>query len=285
MNKILAFIILLIGLTACSKDYLEVMPENILEIESVHTGEAYEIQVLLPENYTINQEYQVVYLLDGYYHFDNMRSVFTEESYLDDVILVGIFYRDYPLNIAKKTENLGVNSLLTNSGKVGQLRTMDFTYPKNLDSTGGGGDLFYEFLATELVPLIDQNYSIDTDNRTIMGHSYGAYFVMFQMMEYYENPIFKNIISLDTQIWWADLYLLEKEKELYENGATLPFKFYMGAAKFANFDTNALIQEFEEQLISHNLLGLEFKSEKYNDGHSFSVRTGFELGLKYIFDE
>ena len=285
MNRILVFIILIISVTSCSKDYLEVLPENILEIESVHTGEAYEIQVLLPENYDANQEYDVVYILDGYYHFDNMRSTFTEESYLQDVILVGIFYRDYPLPIGTDSDNSGIGTLLENSGKVGELRAIDFTYPKNLDSTGGGGALFYEFLATELIPLIDQNYSIDTNNRTIMGHSYGGYFVMFQMMEYYENPVFKNIISLDTQIWWADLYLLEKEKALFEDGVNLPFKFYMGAAKFANFDTNALIQEFEEQLVSHNLLGLEFKSEKYNDGHSFSAKTGFDLGLKYIFNE
>lgn len=285
MNRLLILFVTLISVTACNKDYLEVMPENILEIESVHTGEAYEIQVLLPEDYDENQTYQVVYVLDGYYHFDNMRPAFTEEAHLQDVILVGIAYRDAPLAISTSSESSSIGDLLNNSSKVGELRTMDLTYPKNLDSTGGGGDLFYEFLATELVPLIDQNYSVDTDNRTIMGHSYGAYFTMFQMMEYYQNPLFKNIIALDTQIWWADLYLLEKEKELFENGVTLPFKFYMGAARHANFDTNALVNEFEAQFTEHNFLGTEYKIERYKDGHSFSSTTGFELGLKYIFDE
>lgn len=285
MNRILIFAVLMILMTACDKEYLEVKPENILEIESVHTGEAYEIKVLLPENYDENEEYNVVYLLDGYYHFDYLRSEFTEKSYLDDVILVGIFYRDYPLPISPNSEKSDLATLIANSGKTGQLRTIDFMYPENLDGSGGGGLLFYDFLRSELIPLIDQNYAVNTDNRTIMGHSFGAYFVMFQMFEFAQNPLFKNIVSLDTQIWWADLYLLEKEQEIYQNNIALPFKFYNGAAKLSNFDTNVLINEFHEQFTEHDYSGLEYKMERYDDGHSFSAKQGFQLGLKYIFNE
>lgn len=285
MNRILIFVALIIMMTACDKEYLEVKPENILEIESVYTGEAYEIQVLLPENYEASKTYKVAYILDGYYHFDNMRSEFTEKTYLEDVILVGIFYRDYQLPISTNADNGSLATLITNSGEIGQLRTVDFMYPENLDGSGGGGLRFYEFLRSELIPLIDQTYSTDIDNRTIMGHSFGGYFVIFQMFEFAENPLFKNIISLDTQIWWADLYLLDKEAELFENNIALPFKFYNGSAKLANFDTNALINEFDERLLTHDYTGLEYKREEYNGGHSFSATTGFQLGLKYIFDE
>lgn len=285
MNKILMVVLLVVFMTGCDKEYLEVKPENILEIESAHTGEAYEIQVLLPENYDENEEYQVVYLLDGYYHFDYLRSEFTEKEYLNDVILVGIAYRDYPLPISTNADDSDLGTLITNSGKIGQLRTTDFMYPENLDGSGGGGLLFYEFLRTELLPLIDQNYSTDVNNRTIMGHSFGAYFVIFQMFEFAQTPLFKNIISLDTQIWWADLILLEKEMEIFENNIALPFKLYNGAAKHSNFDTNALINEFDERIVAHNHSGLVYKMERYDDGHSFSAKDGFQLGLKYIFNE
>ncbi|MFK7949702.1 MAG: alpha/beta hydrolase [Saprospiraceae bacterium] len=284
MNRILLFLIL-IALTSCGKEALEVLPENILEIESAHTGEAYEIQVLLPANYDESREYKVAYMLDGYYHFDYMRNEFTKQSYLEDVIFVGIFYRDYPLPIARGSENESISTLIENSGEIGRLRTMDFMYPENLDGSGGGGLLFYEFLKTELIPLIDQTYSTDADNRTIMGHSFGAYFVMFQMFEFVNEPLFQNIICLDNQYWWADLYLMEKATEVFENEVNLPFKLYMGAAKFANFDTNSLINEFVERLETANPDGLDYKFERYNDGHSYSAKNGFQLGLKYIFNE
>ncbi|MGB0431376.1 MAG: hypothetical protein ACPGLV_12950, partial [Bacteroidia bacterium] len=64
MNRLLLFA-LLISLASCQKEVLEVLPENTLEIESVHTDEAYEIQVLLPENYDDSRPYKVAYMLDG----------------------------------------------------------------------------------------------------------------------------------------------------------------------------------------------------------------------------
>ncbi len=284
MNRLLLFT-LLIALTSCEKEALKVLPENILEIESVHTGEAYEIQVLLPENYDESRSYKVAYILDGYYHFDYLRSEFTEQSYLEDVIFVGIFYRDYPLPIARGSENESISTLINNSGEISRLRTVDFMYPENLDGGGGGGLNFYAFLETELIPLIDQTYSTDTNNRTIMGHSFGAYFVMFQMFEFVNNPLFNNIICLDNQFWWADLHLMEMATTAFENDVNLPFKLYMGAAKFANFDTNSLINEFVERLETANPDDLEYKFERYNDGHSYSAKNGFQLGLKYIFNE
>jgi len=284
MNRLLLFT-LLIALTSCEKEALKVLPENILEIESVHTGEAYEIQVLLPENYDESRSYKVAYILDGYYHFDYLRSEFTEQSYLEDVIFVGIFYRDYPLPIARGSENESISTLINNSGEISRLRTVDFMYPENLDGGGGGGLNFYAFLETELIPLIDQTYSTDTNNRTIMGHSFGAYFVMFQMFEFVNNPLFNNIICLDNQFWWADLHLMEMATTAFENDVNLPFKLYMGAAKFANFDTNSLINEFVERLETENPGDLEYKFERYNDGHSYSAKNGFQLGLKYIFNE
>lgn len=79
--------------------------------------------------------------------------------------------------------------------------------------------------------------------------------------------------------------LMEMATTAFENDVNLPFKLYMGAAKFANFDTNSLINEFVERLETANPDDLEYKFERYNDGHSYSAKNGFQLGLKYIFNE
>jgi predicted alpha/beta superfamily hydrolase len=284
MNRIVLFLLPFL-FASCQKDILEVLPENVLEIESVHTGETYEIQVLLPENYDPSNKYDVAYMVDGYYHFDYMRSEFTEKEYLGDVIFIGIFYKDYPLPITPNTERAGVGTLINNSSEIGRLRATDFLYPEGIDGGGGGGLNFYAFFQNELIPLVDATYSTNTANRTIMGHSYGAYFVMFQMFEFVENPLFDNIICLDNQFWWADMHLLEMATEAFDNDVELPFKLYMGAAQFANFDTNSLINEFMDRLEAANPSALEYKFERYKDGHSFSAKNGFQLGLNYIFNE
>ena len=108
---------------------------------------------------------------------------------------------------------------------------------------------------------------------------------MFQMFEFVNEPLFKNIICLDNQFWWADLHLMDMAITAFDNEVSLPFKLYMGAAQFANFDTNSLINEFVERLQTANPSDLTYKFERYNDGHSFSAKNGFQLGLKYIYNE
>ncbi len=285
MRFSLLLLLVISSLISCSKNSPEVQEENIFTIQSDFIDEAYEIKVLLPEGYSSERQYKVVYMLDGYYHFDYMKSEFREQGYLDDVIFVGIFYKDYPLNITVGSGEASVGTLLDHSSEIGRLRTLDLTYPENIGGAGGRGDLFYEFIKSELIPEIDSRYATLTSDRTIMGHSLGGYFVMYLMFDHTNDGVFDNVICLDTQIWWADLYLLEREEAIATEGSDLPFKFYMGVAKHANFDTNVLVDEFHEQFSQHSYRSLEYKFERYKDGHTYSAKAGFSRGLNYIFNE
>lgn len=267
--------VVLLLLVACQKEELNLAPEGSFEIASTHTQQKYEIQVVLPKDYDEGKEYPVLYLLDGYYHFNDVGELLGKEKYLEDLILVGVFYKDYPFSLG-------------NLGKIEELREIDLTYPVHLTASGtelgGGGLKFYDFLHTELVPYIDATYATAADNRTLMGHSLSGYFCLFQMMEFQGNPTFHKVVALSPSLWWSNLEVIEQEEALYTAGAALPFKLYMGIGEQEGVEANALVDELGARLEAHQHLGLEFEVERYNGGHLFSAKKGFQKGLKYLFE-
>jgi len=233
MKKLLNILIALLIMSSCQKENINVPSEDIHTINSSYTNQKYELKVVLPKDYNMNDSYPVVYLLEGYFHFNEMRRAFNED-YLDEVILVGIFYKDYPFSLG-------------NLGKLRELRGIDLTYPVNTNSdgteVGGGGLKYYEFLKQEAIPLIEQNYSVDNSNRTLVGHSLGGYFCLFQMMEFRDAPIFKNIIALSPSIYWSDLELIEMEQKVKDENDDLPFNLYIGIGEQEGVTLNILVDE------------------------------------------
>jgi predicted alpha/beta superfamily hydrolase len=252
----------------------EISPENIIEINSTHTGEKYMAHIVLPENYQPNQTYPVVYLLDGYFHFEDVRQIIHQNESLSEIILVSLSYADYPYS-------------LVNLVQIEQLREIDFTYPANVSSkgteSGGGGLQFYDFLTAELIPEIDQRYSTDTSNRTIMGHSLGGYFCLFQMMQFRDNPTFQNVISLSPSLWWSDLHILEIEQNIRDQSLDIQAYLYVGIGLQEGVEGNVLVDELEARLTTNNHPGLSFSFERYKGGHFHSAKTGFESALKQVF--
>ena len=274
MRKLKHLLIILLIISACQKDDIVVAPENIHVISSAFTKQDYELKVILPDGYNSNNSYPVVYLLDGYYHFNDVKKNFKENRSLREVILVGIFYEKYPFS-------------LSNLGTIEELREVDFTYPIHTTSEGtdlGGGGLdFYEFLKQELLPLIEQNYSTDDNDRTLMGHSLGGYFCLFQMMHFRANPLFQNVIALSPSLWWSQLEILEMEQAIKSADEDLPFSLYIGIGEQEGVEANTLVDELNERLIAHSYPSLSYLVERYQGGHLHSAKTGFDSGLKFIY--
>ncbi|MEO1711993.1 MAG: alpha/beta hydrolase-fold protein [Bacteroidota bacterium] len=261
-------------LWACQKEPNNLGSEEILSLSSAHTQQQYEIKVQLPVGYDPTQNYPVVYLLDGYYHYPDVQVAIDNDASLQDVILVGLFYEEYPF-------------ALSNLGPIEELREVDFTYPVHITQSGtelgGGGLAFYQFLAKELLPTIEDQYSADPNHRTIMGHSLGGYFVLFQLLEFRSIPLFQHVVALSPALWWSDLEILEMEKQVAEDQASLPFTLYLGIGTQEGVEANALVDELDAQISNHQHPALEYRMERYQGGHLHSAKTGFAAGLKFIF--
>lgn len=144
----------------------------------------YHIFVKEPEydSADVNKKFPVVYLLDGGVHFPGLvpysgfMTLFKEQP---PVILVGISYG-------------------TNDWQQGNNRSHDFTLPAASRSHYGGAAEFHQFLAEELLPMIEEIYPADPQQRILFGHSLGGQFALYCAM--FQPQTFSGLIASNPAI-------------------------------------------------------------------------------------
>ncbi|MFN5183692.1 MAG: alpha/beta hydrolase [Bacteroidota bacterium] len=174
------------------------------------------VDVLLPEGYSTNEKYAVLYIHDGQMLFDkditwNKQSWEMDEasafSYKDadarKFIIVGIWnggvtrHADYfpqrPYEMLSDSEKDTIEKQLIREG-----RTNDVFIPNS--------DNYLKFLVKELKPLIDKKYSVHSDknNTFIAGSSMGGLISIYAICEYPE--IFGAAVCISTH--WPGIFTL-----------------------------------------------------------------------------
>lgn len=252
-------------------------------IQSGFTEQNYLIRILLPEGYSEDRDYPIVYLLDGHFHFEELGGDFVpmvKDGEIEEVILAGIYYADHPFE--------GKPGNLDNLSAIWDLRRTDFTYPADTaedgEILGGGAFEFYRFLTEELAPAIEGAYAVDTNQRGLMGHSFGGYFSFFQLLSFSDKPFYQHVGSLSPALMWQDEYLIALEQAAFDSAKTLPAKLYIGVGSLEGIEFNALTEELAARLGEHAHPGLEFQVETYHGGHLYSANTGFLNALKYFYE-
>ncbi len=164
------------------------------DIKSSATGKTYRIQIgkigPRPES-----GYPVVYVLDGdamfpiAYLYAMARAMQLQDHTPVSVLIVGVGYSNSRL--------LDMNA-----------RAADYTPPSpDYEKTGdafakkfGEADRFLSFLDQELKPMITREFSIDKNQQTLIGHSYGGLFTLYAL--YTQPESFRNYIVSSPSIWW-----------------------------------------------------------------------------------
>lgn len=136
-----------------------------------------------------------VYMLDAEYSFP-LVSVMTEHlaqrSQLPDLILVGIGYEDV------STEGYRMN------------RSRDYTpvfvaeggYGAQYQVESGGAPDFLAAIADTIMPHVEAHYPVDTQNRTLVGHSYGGLFGAWTLQT--RPDLFANYVLVSPSLWYDD---------------------------------------------------------------------------------
>ncbi|MFA7287561.1 MAG: alpha/beta hydrolase-fold protein [Melioribacteraceae bacterium] len=134
---------------------------------------------------------------------------------------------------------------------------------------------FAEFVASELVPLIDSTYKTRNDpaNRAILGTSLGglnsAYF------GYMKSSVF-GLIGIHSPAFWASKDVIFN---YYETSPKLPLKFYMSTGTIN--DTQADAERMKTIL---DAKGYELKYKEVNESHSWgNWRALIDEPLEYFF--
>ncbi len=255
------------------EDHSQVVLPNteLLDIESSFNGQPYQIKVQLPRNYYQTKEkLPVLYVTDAETNFGGVGYIvqrLIKDKLIPPMIVVGIAYgTDYKTFYELRSRDLTptIDSDLKLGGKT--------------DPTGGAPE-FCNFLAEELFPLIEENYRVDGDDRTLYGHSYGGLFGSYVLLN--RSDLFNNYLILSPSLWFNDTMMLN-QVDTFANGF-INTKVYMASGELEG-RIDDLQTDFSEKLIANGLEGLNLKAEVMeNETHRTIFGPGFTDGMRYLF--
>lgn len=169
-------------------------------------NESRKIYVQLPAGYNPakSQKYPVVFILDGEVFLPTVSDVqnYYSGGFMPEMVLVGIS------NDKNRIRDLTPSTITSKYG-------MPFT------DQNGEADHFSDFIEKELIPFIENKYPV-TGFRTLIGHSYGGLFAIYELIN--QTGLFANYLAIDPSLDWDDQKLLKEAQEIiatqkYDNKA------------------------------------------------------------------
>ncbi|WP_134355132.1 alpha/beta hydrolase [Flavobacterium psychrophilum] len=161
---------------------------NSLELNEIRT-----INIYLPEGYNKEENYPVIYLLDGSAH----------EDFIHIVGLVQYCNFEW-IKLLPKSIVVGIENVD---------RKRDFTYPTTVEKdkkeypTTGGSKKFISFIEKEVQPFIENKYKTTT-SKTIIGQSLGG--LLATEILFKKPDLFSNYIIISPSLWWDKESLLKQ---------------------------------------------------------------------------
>ena len=164
-------------------------------LKSKLTGRTYRIQVMAVGDVP-DTGYMPVYVLDG----DMMFPTAATAAYT--------YYHHAKDNGAQPLLIVGIGY---DNGKLLDIpmRSLDYTPP--MDARGkisasqpkrGEADVFLRMIQSELKPLLQQQYRLQADKATIMGHSYGGVLALYALLQHPND--FSHYVISSPSMWWNE---------------------------------------------------------------------------------
>jgi uncharacterized protein len=271
------------ALPAAAKPFV-VPNTEVIALHSNQTGANYQLFVALPSGYkTSKKTYPVVYMLDADYSFALVRNVvqhFVEREDMPPVVLVAIAY---PGAAADRTV-------------YRMNRTRDYTpayapdggYGAEFQKVSGGGPKFRAFIASELIPLVENRYRADREDRTIIGHSYGGLFATYVLLT--QPALFKRYVIVSPSLWYSNRIALTMESSAAATGMRPSARVFFAVGSFenqpgANRGMVDDLNELVEKLKSRNNPSLIVRYRVYDGETHNSVFPGaVTRGLLTVFE-
>ncbi|OEJ99829.1 alpha/beta hydrolase-fold protein [Roseivirga misakiensis] len=211
------------------------------------------VKIYLPEGYTEDSKYPVIYTLDGEWLFEPTT---TEVKKLIDFdvlpksIVVGIFHKN-------RNQDLEV------TWKTGQFKSKS--------------NQFYKFLTLELVPKLDDHYATSGFN-TLIGHSNSATFSAKVLTE--EKQPFRGFIALSQNLFGNQLneYInfskQEKEKPIF---------YYVASGKRDAIDRLESGQQLDSLFNINQNKHLITRHDLFDADHDGVAAKGLDNGIIHVF--
>lgn len=275
MKNSIPFHCLLLALCTigCSVGYSQ-LPYTIADesMESAILGDEISLKILIPNSYHSSKEdFQIVYYLDSdwWHYFTNMiLGTALRHGWTENVISVGIdttgAKRPYYLTPTRRGPH---------------------AYFENQIENSGGASAFLECIQKEIIPFVESDLRISSDDRTLIGHSFGGLFCLFTVLQ--EGQPFTNVIAGSPTLPWDDNALLDIEAKFNESNSSLPVNLYMAVGSDEEEPGDPMVSTltvFVAQLNSRNYERLNYKFLiNEDDDHWSNPYVTTTKGFKWIF--
>ena len=257
---------------------IESKPTMVRNISSDHVDQDYQIFISLPSTYDDSEKtYPVLYLVDGNALFGVVKPIVELEQIIEavpEIIIVGIGYpfETYMETLTARGRDLTINKLTDE-----QRATTDYPF----DETGVASN-FLSFVTRELIPMINDEFRTDPDDKGIVGWSMGANFALYTM--FHKQVYFNRIVSISPFIE----ELVELEEQFAQQHTSLSVKLYLSVEKPSDDPTVQSrieqIQQFIETLEQRQYASLETRLRIFdNTDHFQIVPITLTYALKEIY--
>lgn len=262
---------------------------NSRVITSSRTGRPYQISVAVPRGYaSSSRSYPVLYALDANGEFGlvvETARLMQLEDLIPELVIVGIGYPvgHYFDAVGKRAFDL----------TVAEDRTWRWPPPNAppglppLDGTGGAPG-FLSFLTEELMPTIEGEYRIDSQDRALFGHSFGGLFTFYALL--HSQGKLHRYIASSPALWWANRISFKHEAAFASANKGLHARAFFSAGLLEPSETEPgggyvrdlkdLAAVFERRRYE----GLEWRVRLVEGETHMSVLPGaISMGLRYIY--
>lgn len=201
--RVFGFLLLIMALTGCQRATstpYSLQNSRIETLTSNKLGE-YKITTYWPESTTPQGGWPIIYLLDGDSYFLSsaqlVKNLSCPRCKLSEGIIVAI---DYIGPTRRAHDYLPAPDPFT-------VEILPSGQP-NLPQVYGGADDFLAFIQFELKPLLNQRFTINTQQQTLFGHSYGGLFTLYSFLNH--PDYFSHYVASSPSLWFSGGYVMQQ---------------------------------------------------------------------------
>ena len=249
---------------------------EVVRIHSKVLNEDRKVYVHCPkvDSADVNKRFPVLYVLDGDNHFELLAQYVDYLSRPDVLAMPKIIVIGIP-NTKRTRDLTPTNSLLNYEGK-----------PDSSSYQGSGGnEKFLQFIATELMPMIDKNYKTEP-YKIFAGHSFGGLSSINCLLTH--PDLFEAYIAVSPSLWWDKEYVLKMTDEKLKNGSALNKLFFCsdGNEGGRNSFFHKSLLKLDATLTKKRLKRFDYLYKHYpTETHMTEPVVAYFDALRFIFRE
>lgn len=242
----------------------------------------YLIDVFLPRGYKPKEsehqfpKYPVIYVLNSRPNAV-MTAMLRHVSEMSREIIVGIDFADKDGNPTDSFAAYTRDLTPTSDEDWAQASTA---------GSGGRAEDFFHFIEDKIKPLINETYTVNTYNQTLVGHSFGGLFGTYVLFNHSDS--FSRYVLASPSLWWDDAVTFGFEEECAESHSNLAKKVFLsvGSKEFATGPQGMIdnTAKLTDKLKSRNYSDLDIWFTIFEDEtHQSVVGISIQKGIEAVF--